>query len=405
MGMRAGTDRAGGAVAPPGLADGQRRSTLVSSRLQRVRSESGQIADFVQSLLQLATDVIPKMYMNGEFVFRLVGQRAGDQWILKPEGVSARYAAITVLGLLRLSEQDQRRVFGGADCRDFMTQLIARSADIDNVGDVALICWAAAESGHPDLQCVLHRLSELRRISAPRSTIEAAWAVTALAAARPYADVEDDLRKARDHLINARDRVLFPHVTDHSGSWYRAHVGSFADQVYPMQALARLHASASDPEALAIANSIADVLCVAQGSAGQWWWHYDSRNGRVVEEYPVYSVHQHAMAPMTMMDLADAGGNDHFDAVCRGLQWLKAPLEAGEPLVPPDCSITWRKVARADPRKAVRGLRAATTRIVPRWQLRALDRFFPPGIVDHECRPYELGWLLMTWLPRAPDKP
>jgi hypothetical protein len=27
-----------------------------------------------------------------------------------------------------------------------------------------------------------------------------------------------------------------------------------------------------------------------------------------------------------------------------------------------------------------------------------LDRLYRPGTVDHECRPYELGWLLLTWL-------
>ena len=60
--------------------------------------------------------------------------------------------------------------------------------------------------------------------------------------------------------------------------------------------------------------------------------------------------------------------------------------------------ITWRKVARADHRKVVRGLRAASTRIVPGARVAALDRVYPPGEVDYECRPYELGWLLYTWL-------
>ena len=59
--------------------------------------------------------------------------------------------------------------------------------------------------------------------------------------------------------------------------------------------------------------------------------------------------------------------------------------------------ITWRKVARNDPRKVVRGLRATSTRIVPGLRLSVLDRMFPPGPVDYECRPYEFGWLLMTW--------
>ena len=55
-------------------------------------------------------------------------------------------------------------------------------------------------------------------------------------------------------------------------------------------------------------------------------------------------------------------------------------------------------MARADHRKVVRGLRAASTRIVPGARVAALDRVYPPGVVDHECRPYELGWLLYAWL-------
>ena len=85
-------------------------------------------------------------------------------------------------------------------------------------------------------------------------------------------------------------------------------MGSFAAQVYPIQALARLHRSADDQEALAVANSVAAAICTAQGEAGQWWWHYDGRTGGVVEGYPVYSVHQHAMGPMALLDLAEAGG-------------------------------------------------------------------------------------------------
>jgi hypothetical protein len=26
-----------------------------------------------------------------------------------------------------------------------------------------------------------------------------------------------------------------------------------------------------------------------------------------------------------------------------------------------------------------------------------LDLIFPPGVVDRECRPFELGWLLYAW--------
>jgi len=61
----------------------------------------------------------------------------------------------------------------------------------------------------------------------------------------------------------------------------------------------------------------------------------------------------------------------------------------------------WRKVARGDRGKMVRGLRATSTRLRPGLQLPWLDLLFPPGAVDYECRPYELGWLLYTWLAES----
>jgi hypothetical protein len=30
--------------------------------------------------------------------------------------------------------------------------------------------------------------------------------------------------------------------------------------------------------------------------------------------------------------------------------------------------------------------------------MRLLDRVCPPGVIDYECRPYELGWLLYAWV-------
>ena len=40
----------------------------------------------------------------------------------------------------------------------------------------------------------------------------------------------------------------------------------------------RLHRSADDPEALAVAGTVAGAIVSAQGAGGQWWWHFDSRS-------------------------------------------------------------------------------------------------------------------------------
>jgi hypothetical protein len=382
--------------------------TLQSSRLGLLAAGLPGDAALLGRLLRIAQLRLAQQHDNGEFVFTVTGQAVADQhgaaggWRLRRAGTSLRYGAITALGLLRLPEPDQRTVLGGMTAIDLVGQQTKRIDEISGLGDAALVCWAAAEGGHADLDHALRRLAALDQPERPVDVVSAAWVVSALAAARPLADVERHLAAARQRLLAARGPVVYPHTTGRNTPWYRAHVGSFADQVYPIQALARLHRSADDPEALAVAGTVAGAICSAQGAGGQWWWHYDSRTGAVVEGYPVYSVHQHAMGPMALLDLADAGGDGHLDAIRRGLRWLAGPPEgrSASPaqMVLDEPPITWRKVARADHRKVVRGLRAASTRIVPGARIAALDRVYPPGVVDHECRPYELGWLLYTWL-------
>ena len=396
-----------------------------TARLGLIADRDTQSATLLETLLPLALSRLAEQYIDGEFVFTTTGEAApGGGWTLRSAGRSVRYAAIVALGLLRVGEPEQRTVLAGQTAADLVGQLTKRLDEVSSTGDVALICWAAAEAGHSDLPHALARLGQLDSGQAPLDVVSASWVVSALVAARAQADVEEQLAAARQRLLGARGDGGYPHLTG-SGPWYRAHVGSFADQVYPIQALARLHGSAADPEALAVANAVARAICDAQGPAGQWWWHYDSRTGAVVEGYPVYTVHQHAMAPMALLDLADAGGDAHLAEICRGLRWLAAPPEApangtaagstptdntragSTPAAPAgstvqlvleDPPITWRKIARADHRKLVRGVRAASTRLHPRTRLAVLDRMYPPGAVDYECRPYELGWLLLTWL-------
>lgn len=368
------------------------------SRVDRIAERDPQSAVLLRRLLPLAVRILAQTQVAGEFVFRLTAARGPDgSPRLRPEGMSSRYGVIAALGLMRLPESESRGILGGDNCQDLLGRLAKRLDDLTGRGDVALICWAAAESEHSELPHALDRLRELDRRGDPLDVVSAAWVLTALVAARAMADVEQHLALSRDRLLAAR-RAVFPHVIGGTQSWYRSHVGSFADQVYPVQALARLHRSADDPAALATADSVAAAICRAQGEAGQWWWHYDSRTGGVVEGYPVYSVHQHAMAPMALLDLAEAGGQDHVGAICRGLRWLARRPETGAEMVSDYPPVIWRKVARSDPGKAVRGVRAAATRLRQGTRLPGIDLVFRPGAVDHECRPYELGWLLHAWL-------
>ncbi|MEU7031062.1 hypothetical protein AB0A60_30785 [Streptomyces sp. NPDC046275] len=384
-----------------------------SSRMTELSRADRTLHGLATRLLAVAERGLPEMLLpdGGGFVFTRAGHRADDgSFTLERRGTSVRYAAITALGARFLPADRQRAVLGGHTAEEFTGLLIERLPGVRNLGDAALIAWAAAETGHPKLSDALDRVARLDPPGRPQYTVEAAWVLSALAAARPHLDVEQRLAAARDRLLRARigRSPLFPHATGPGrGPWYRAHIGCFADQTYPLQALARAHASGDDPQALAAADACATRICALQGEGGQWWWHYDARYGTVVEGYPVYSVHQHAMAPTALLDLAEAGGTDFGEPVRRGLRWMTEVPElaragATEPMILDELGVTWRKVYRGDPKKAVRAARGLSTRLVPGLRIGALDRVFRPASVDRECRPYEFGWMLFAWLGALP---
>jgi hypothetical protein len=107
---------------------------------------------------------------------------------------------------------------------------------------------------------------------------------------------------------------------------------------------------------------------------------------------------------MALFDLAEAGGADSGGAVGAGVQWLTGHPEVFEDLVAPQHAVIWRKVARREPRKAVRSVTAVLSSYRPGARIPGRDMVFPPTVVDHECRPYELGWLLYAWHRPGPPE-
>jgi hypothetical protein len=237
-----------------------------------------------------------------------------------------------------------------------------------------------------------------------QDTVSYTWTLTALLAARDLTDVAGPAEQNAERLLAAQEASgLFPHALPRETlGRLRSHVACYADQVYPIQALARYWQATGDRRALDAANRCAAAIVDGQGDAGQWSWHYDVRTGAVVETYPVYSVHQHAMGPMALFDLQEAGGDDHRTAVVAGLHWMQAHPETEAGLLDGATGAVWRKVGRREPRKLVRSTRAAATAVSPRVRLGLLDRICPPTVLDYECRPYELGWLLYAWKSGGP---
>jgi hypothetical protein len=137
----------------------------------------------------------------------------------------------------------------------------------------------------------------------------------------------------------------------------------------------------------------AERMCELQASLGEWSWHYDSVTGRVVSRYPVYSVHQHAMAPMMLFAASEATGRDFSDAIYKGLAWINGDNELRRDFVEPSLGLVWRCIY-LDP------MDAYTDAALRFLQFRGGTANARQLKVRYECRPYELGWLLYAFAGR-----
>jgi hypothetical protein len=373
-----------------------------SVRLSRIAGADASMRMLIQRMLDISCKGLPFMYRPEEKLFAFTRKRFNNA---APElaGTSLRYSAIVVLGSMYVDESGQRAILDGQSAREFCARLVDRLAVVNNLGDVALTTWAAADLGLPQLQQALARLRTLLTEQRECYTVELAWSLTALVAARKQAETRNEAAQVCDRLLQpfSLKSGIFPHYTRPEAlPWYRSHVGCFADQVYPIQALARHYAAFEDRRSLDAASRCAEQICRLQGKGGQWWWHYNALTGEVIEGYPVYSVHQDAMGPMALLDLADAGGPDFADAIRLGVSWMGLAPEINRSLIDDELTLIWRKVARQEPGKLSRALRACASRVHPSLRLSWLNAIFPAKAVDYESRPYHLAWILHAWLGR-----
>src|SRR6202012_5256035 len=125
----------------------------------------------------------------------------------------------------------------------------------------------------------------------------------------------------------------------------RGKIGSFADQVYPIYALAQFAKINYRREPLARALDCARTIGEHQGPNGEWWWHYDSASGKLAETYPVYSVHQHGMAPLSLLALAEVSGEDFSAPIRPGLDWIAGNNDLHFDLRSPADGVVWRNLS------------------------------------------------------------
>jgi hypothetical protein len=364
------------------------------------RFDAPAVSQLIAKLRAIAVHSLARMYRPEASLFAFRLRKNGQGELL--EGASRRYTAIALIGLAGEDKDVASEVLGRQTCEALCGGLIDELENSEELGDVALAAWAARVLQHRRAKRVLDILWRMDPARRAYPTIEISWALTALVIAG--SEITDfglaEQIATRLMKLFRNDSGVFAQGPSRKGlAVLASHVSCFADFVYPIQALSHYYQLTGDTAARETICRCAERMCQLQGPQGQWWWHYDVRTGRVVERYPVYSVHQDSMAPMALFAAGRACGRDYSDSILKGLTWLTAPAEIEAALLDAERNVIWRKVARREPRKLVRSLQAAASRLHPGLRMPADDLFFPPVAIDHETRPYHMAWILHAWPP------
>jgi hypothetical protein len=362
---------------------------------------SSQAAATVDRMVNLAVEGLMPMFDTSRqlFCYKL---KKTDHGLIQ-EGISHRYTMMTLLGLHRYEQA------GGTSPISIESVLNALLSDlnwIDDIGDLGVLLWLCGVVAPDRLARLEQQLPIANSLSTYPSakkgvTMELAWFLTGLsywvlAFPNQRPQLENLAVQTYERLKASQgERGFFGHLCSTSSfmGMVRGRIGSFADQVYPIYAMTHFSRAFCEGEATQRAMKCARGICDVQGSLGQWWWHYDSVSGMVAEGYPVFSVHQHAMGPMTLFALGEATGQDFNPWIYRGLQWINGENELRSNMEDDAANLIWRCQFRPKSR---------------------LMKYFSFAIADrkrkyqaasdlevlYECRPYELGWLLYAFAGR-----
>jgi len=348
-------------------------------------------------LIRLARAGLEKMFDPVKQLFCYRAVRSENQLIRK--GHSVRYTLISLLGLHRMQGTDMATAINAPTIAE---ALLERADTLDSIGDVGLLLWylaqAAPEKSLQLFDTVLHQ-DVFSRYSDARNglTTELSWFMTGLvyssraldyAPARLTALIEATYNRIRG---NYGGNGIFGHQHKNGlRGRTRARFGCFADQVYPIYAFSQY----ANGEAQQIACECAQTICNLQGPQGQWWWHYDARKGTVLGNYPAFSVHQDAMAPMALFAVAEASGRDCSRAIEKSLAWIDGENELGTSLVDNRLHAIWRKISPAKYKMYTNRLSGLMNHGNGKKQDRSLK-------IAYECWPYHLGWLLYAFAGRV----
>jgi hypothetical protein len=357
----------------------------------------------LDELANLALDVLPRLIDPTSALFSHKTQLRSGRYV--NQGASPFYTAICLIGLASHGSERSAALIGDlAPAFDALGHACDDAAPPINLHAAAL--WAFSLAEDPRALSMIDRL-EASLEPARLGAMELGLLLSGLSAA---AEGRPGLRDRAVRIARSCATELLgrfsPSASLFSGisrvgsgrDAVHARVTSFAAQIYPIHGLAEYARVVSD-RLPSEARAAADHIVAAQGPLGQWWWLYSLQSGDVLEGYPVYLVHQDAMAFLALAALQNMGEGSYEQSLRLGLGWGEGENELRRGLIEREPAFFARAIQRkgTDPDGFFGLSKADHVRLVLASLIgrgRGTSARSRDLEILSEDRPYHLGWVL-----------
>jgi hypothetical protein len=356
----------------------------------------------LNNLIKIAVNGLHEMYLPEQLEFALKKKLVDKDIVL--EDRSTRYTLINLLGL---HKSKKHNIPIQINLNNVLAKHISDADIYNSIGDLGLLLWATALISPESISDISTKINfnnilEKYKDAKSKQTMELSWLLTGLLLASTNSDkfknsIGDLTQKVFLEIRNNYGGVgIFKHQGNNTiVGKFRNNVASFADQVYPIYAFALYSKYMKNEDALVISKQCALKICEHQGQRGEWMWHYNSSTGKVISKYPVYSVHQDAMAPMALFAIQDASNTNFEEYIFKGLDWLVESNSLSANMIDGDLNAIWRAIS---PGKIPRKLKS----ILSVLGIKTNEEYDNLEIVK-ECWSYHLGWILYAFSGRLSD--
>ena len=224
-----------------------------------------------------------------------------------------------------------------------------------------------------------------------------AWMLwgTSLAARTGWSEADTIARKLFTR-IHSRYLDRNSLLARHSLARYRRDLVSFGGTVYYLRALHEYATTTGDEYAHTLFDWGVKRVIEMQGPLGEWPWMLSVSRAAIVDPYPVFSVHQDAMAMLFLLPALDRDVPGAMEAISSSCLWVGGRNELSKNLVNEDPFFICRSIRRIEKNERARRYLRQFAPKKDGWRAAPRDQVE----VNPESRSYHIGWILFAWSNR-----